>query len=238
MIITEKRKCAGMPLLRETIGEKYISDIVYGANDGIVTTFSIVSAVTGANLVPIVVLILGVANLLADGFSMAASDYLATTSQQKFRQSRIERIGLDIERNPVLQGQQLRAIYEHRGFEGETLEHMVEETKKNKNEWINAILSEEKIYAEEGRPIVKAEITFVSFVFAGLLPLVPYTFGLESALYVSIAITFAFLFVFGSLRSVVTRTQWWRNGLEMLAVGALAAGVAYYVGYTFDRLLP
>lgn len=69
---------------------KYIGDIVYGANDGIITTFAIVSGVVGASLSSKVIIILGVSNLLADGFSMAASNYLARKSEKEY----LERIDL------------------------------------------------------------------------------------------------------------------------------------------------
>ena len=63
---------------------KYLKDAVYGANDGIVTTFAVIAGVAGAALSPVVVIILGIANLLADGFSMAASNFLSSRSERDF----------------------------------------------------------------------------------------------------------------------------------------------------------
>lgn len=71
----------------------YLADLVYGANDGIVTTFAVVSGVAGAGLSPRIVLVLGVANLVADGFSMGASNFLSIRSEQGARQAE----GRDVE---------------------------------------------------------------------------------------------------------------------------------------------
>ncbi len=69
----------------------YLGDIIYGANDGIITTFAVVSSAAGAGLGPIVVIVLGIANLIADGFSMGASRYLALTSEQSLEEATQER---------------------------------------------------------------------------------------------------------------------------------------------------
>ncbi len=72
----------------ERVGEHYIDDLIYGANDGIVTTFAAMSAVAGASLEPFVVLLIGIANIVSDGFSLAAGDYLATSSEHEYRRKR------------------------------------------------------------------------------------------------------------------------------------------------------
>lgn len=158
---------------------KYIGDIVYGSNDGIITTFAVVAGVAGANLPSSIVLILGMANLFADGFSMATSNYLARKSELEYLKS------IDKE---------------------------------------NQILKIEK-------PIKNALVTFMSFVIAGSVPLVPYIFNFNYDMFTSaIVSTSIALFTVGSLRSSVTKIKWWIAGIEMLSIGAGAAGVAYLVG--------
>jgi vacuolar iron transporter family protein len=155
----------------------YLRDLVYGANDGIITTFAVVSGVAGAALDPRVVIVLGVANLLADGFSMGASNFLSIRSDEAVRAMAGEAVG-------------------------------------------------------EPYPARHGLATFAAFVVAGAVPLVPYVFGLPgSAFGVAIVMTLATLFAVGALRALVTRLRWWRAGLEMLVVGALAAAVAYGVGF-------
>ncbi len=170
--------------MKDQAGE-YIGDIVYGANDGIITTFAIVAGVAGAALSPAIVVILGVANLLADGFSMATSNYLARKSEKEYHEK----------------------------------------------------LSEEKL-SEEKNPIKNAGITFVSFVVAGAIPLIPYVLGVENHLFAwAIFFTSLALFTVGSLRTLITGIRWWLAGAEMLLIGSFAALVAYFIGYTLSTLI-
>lgn len=162
---------------------KYIGDLVYGANDGIITTFAVVAGVAGANLSAKVVIILGVSNLLADGFSMATSNYLARKSENDYEKAQ----GLEVAMNDV--------------------------------------------------PIKNAIATFVAFVVAGSVPLVPYVFNISTNLFsFAIVATAIALFIVGSLRTRVSHVKWWRGGLEMLFVGALAALVAYFIGAFLGRI--
>ncbi len=154
----------------------YLRDIIYGANDGIITTFAIVAGVAGAALEARIVLILGFANLLADGASMGASNFLAIRSDEAAR------------------------LADNRGV-------------------------------AEPFPLRHASVTFLAFVLAGAVPLISYVIELGPAAFpVAVALTFATLFGVGAGRSMVVSVRWWIGGLEMLAVGASAAAVAYGVG--------
>lgn len=155
----------------------YLRDLVYGANDGIITTFAVVAGVAGANLQTRVILILGFANLLADGFSMGASNYLSIRSDEAVRKA-----------------------------EGKE--------------------------PEEPHALRHGIATFVAFIVAGAVPLLSYvipTAGVDRFVLAVIMTAFT-LFVVGAVRSLVTLRSWWASGLEMLAVGGLAAVVAYFVG--------
>jgi vacuolar iron transporter family protein len=163
----------------------HIGDLVFGANDGIITTFAVVSGVTGAALDPRVALVLGVANLVADGFAMGAGNYLGTRSEQDYQQN---------QGTPVREGR-LHAV-------------------------------------GHGAAI------FGAFVIAGSVPLVPFLLLSGDWLFpASCAATGVALFVVGSLRTLVTRARWLVSGLEMLAVGAVAAAVAYGIGHALRQLL-
>jgi VIT1/CCC1 family predicted Fe2+/Mn2+ transporter len=157
--------------------QHYLPDLVYGANDGIITTFAVVAGVEGADLPAAVVLILGVANLLADGFSMGASDYLSIRSR-----SAVER------------------MEQKRVTEPFALRHGI--------------------------------ATFLAFVTAGTVPLLGVMFSVPVAYRfpATVALTLSTLFVVGAARTFVTRGRWWMEGIEMMAVGAVAAAVAYGVG--------
>ncbi|HEY0969371.1 MAG TPA: VIT1/CCC1 transporter family protein [Gemmatimonadales bacterium] len=159
------------------VARHYLGDLVYGANDGIITTFAIIAGVAGAALSGTVVVILGVANLLADGFSMAASNYLAIRSRTALERA---------EGQPVSEPFALR----------------------------------------------HGAATFIAFVLAGAMPLVAYLLPIphESRFPGSTFLALLTLFGVGAARTAVVRGRWWRNGIEMLLIGALAAAVAYAVG--------
>lgn len=155
----------------------YLAEVIYGANDGIVTTFAVVAGVAGAALDPGVVVVLGVANLLADGFSMGMSNYLSRRSEVAYQAAAGEEVD------------------------------------------------------DGGKPPVRtAAVTFLAFVVAGWTPLVPYLLAVEPLFRLSIGATAIAFFAVGASRTVVTERGWLRSGAEMLAIGMLAAGVAYGAG--------
>jgi len=166
----------GIPASRSalyvTIG-KYLPDLIDGANDGIITTLAVVSGVVGAELSSTVILILGFANLVADGFSMGASNVLSRRS--------------DVQNGAI-----------------------------------------PTLSAASGHGVA----TFLGFIVAGLVPLLAYLLPWFEAerFAAATALALATLFVVGAGRAVFTRRGWLVSGLEMLLVGALAAGVAYGVG--------
>jgi VIT1/CCC1 family predicted Fe2+/Mn2+ transporter len=154
----------------------YIRDLVYGANDGIITTFAVVAGVAGGGVEGHIVLIVGAANLAADGLSMGVGNYLA--------------------------------INAHEGA-----------------------LAAEGLPEEEAHAWKHGLATFLAFVVAGTVPLVPYLFGDHALLFPFSAIaTFATLFLLGAARSLVTTGRWWRTGLEMFVLGLLVAVAGFLAG--------
>ncbi|MFW6058677.1 MAG: VIT1/CCC1 transporter family protein [Phycisphaeraceae bacterium] len=175
-----------MSLLRPVkagFAEHYIRDIVYGANDGIVTTFAVVAGVRGADLSVATILILGFANLAADGLSMAAGNYLGIKSEQATK---------------------LAGDYE--------------------------------VWPETVHAAKHGGVTWCSFVSAGLMPLLPFFFGLSvrDAFALSVGLTGLTMFTVGAMRTFVTGRSAWRNGLEMLLVGGLAGAAAFGAGWLVE----
>lgn len=209
----------------------YIRDFIYGGIDGAVTTFAVVSGVSGAELSPSIVLILGFANLAADGFSMAASNYLGTRAEQDDYR-RLEKIEYrHIEVAPEGEREEVRQIYREKGFEGDELEKAVELITAEKERWVKTMLMEEYGLPAEIRSAWAAAIaTFAAFVICGLVPLLPYLFGTDASFVVSCILTGFTFFLIGSFKSRWSTTPWIRSGLETLFVGALAAVLAYGAG--------
>lgn len=209
----------------------YLRDWVYGGIDGAVTTFAIVAGVVGADLSSRVVLILGAANLLADGFSMAAANYSSTRTEieeyQHIRQMEERHIAYD----PEGEREEIRQIFASKGFEGAGLEDAVNTITKTHERWIDTMMTEEHGLPPVNRSPAHAAIaTFIAFFLCGFVPIMPYVFGLPATLTASTVLTAATFFIIGSLRSRWSPVAWWRAGFETMAIGLLAAGVAYLVG--------
>lgn len=215
----------------------YIGSMVYGALDGIVTTFAVVSGVAGAELGAKVILILGIGNLVADGFSMGTGDYLSTKSEREYYDREARRQRWEIETFPEGQRAELRARYRKKGYDEKEADQLVEVETRTTDRWVNALMIEELgMLREETNPLYNAIATFVAFVVAGSVPLLVYLVGLvtpiepRTAFAISVLLSGIALFGLGAAKVFVTHLNPIRSGLEMLIVGGLAATVAYVIG--------
>lgn len=224
---------------RHTIIGKHIKDIIYGGLDGLITTFAIVSGVAGASLSSSIILILGIANLLADGFSMAVSNYMGTKAEIEFARKERKREEYEVDHFPEGEREEIRNIYRKKGFKGEDLEKVVNVITSDKKIWVDTMMVEELgILTDENSPIHAALATFISFLIVGAIPLSPYIVAYfypplikYNIFYITTAMTAITIFTMGALKSKFTSTNWLRSGIEMFLIGGLAAAVAYYVGY-------
>lgn len=209
-------------------------DAVYGGIDGTVTTFAIVAGVAGAGLSPYVVVILGLANVIADGFSMAAANYSGIKAEQDNFQ-RIRKIEeRHIREYPKGEWLEVREILSLKGLEGEVLDQATDAITQNRENWIALMMEGE--YGMGGvdpRPLGAAMATFLSFLFAGMIPITPFLFGMQGAFGVSAGMTMATFFGIGALKSRWSLAPWWRSAVETMSIGGAAAALAYGVGNLF-----
>ena len=211
-----------------------IHDIVYGAHDGIVTTFAVVAGTAGADLTAGIVIILGVANLLADGVSMGAGSFLSKKSErdqyQRLRKEELQEIAND----PELEREEVREFYEKKGFKGKDLERAVAIITSDTNAWVDTMMREEHGMMEEsdGTGLMHGIATFLGFVIFGAVPLLPYFFTMnpEQRFPAAIIGTFLALVLVGATRSIVTRERIYRGAIEIVLIGAVTASIAYGVG--------
>lgn len=214
-----------------------LKSMVYGGLDGIVTTFAVVAGVAGASLEMRVVLILGLANLFADGFSMAIGEYLSSKSEEEYDTGRLDKEKQAIMANPAVAAGRLKERYEEQGITPEDAQFLVDTLSKYDEQFVGFAMEKRQNDELEGPPLQNAIITFLSFQVFGLVPLLAYVFSLffpalsGHAFLLASSLTATTLFILGSLKSLFARTNWLRSGLEMLLIGGMAAVVAYLVGY-------
>ena len=212
-------------------GHNYLRDWIYGGIDGSVTTFAVVSGVAGARLSTWVILVMGFANLFADGFSMAASNFLGTKAEHEDLQ-RLEAVeNRHIDLAPEGEREEVRQIFQQKGFDGEDLKRIVQLVTADRKRWVRTMLTEEYGLPYQVRsPLIAASCTFSSFLICGLVPLVPYLFHFQNPLTLSLIMTGAVFFSIGSAKSRWSTSSWWTSGFATFLVGAIAAGLAYGVG--------
>ncbi|MFA3916807.1 VIT1/CCC1 transporter family protein [Ruegeria hyattellae] len=215
-------------------GRGVLRDAVYGAIDGTVTTFAIVAGVTGAGLSPYVIVVLGLANVLADGFSMAAANYSGVKAEHD-NTLRIRKIEERHIRNyPDGERLEVREILSRKGLEGHVLDQATEAITRNQNNWIALMMEGEYgLGGIEPRPLRAAAVTFLSFLVAGMVPLLPFLIGGPNAFVISAWMTMATFFLIGALKSLWSLSAWWRSGLETSLIGGTAAAIAFGVGTMF-----
>jgi VIT1/CCC1 family predicted Fe2+/Mn2+ transporter len=215
----------------------YLRDFVYGAIDGTVTTFAVVSGVAGAELSIGIILILGLANLVGDGFSMAASNYLATRADEQLRKKARRNEEREIEHYPEGEVEEVRQILRAKGFDGGDLERTVEIITSDRERWVDMMLIEEFGLSLHGpNPFRAAVATFLAFVIVGLIPLLAFILQYLSPDIVvnpflwSSLLTGATFVGVGAAKARFVEQSWYWSGLETLAVGGSAATLAYLVG--------
>jgi len=223
----------------------YLRDYVYGGIDGAVTTFAIVAGVAGAELSTGIVLILGLANLLGDGFSMAAGNFSGTRSEEEERRSLRAMEHRHVDSHPDGEREEVRQILARKGFEGEALEAAVGVITAERERWIDFMMSEEHGVSLANRtPLAAALSTFGAFLVCGAAPLVPYLLAFlgwvdadpDLLFRIAAVATCVVFFAIGSAQGLFVDKPGWRLGLETLTTGAVAAAIAYGIGWALKGL--
>lgn len=215
-----------------------LRDAVYGAIDGIVTTFAIAAAASGADLTPAIVVILGCANLVGDGISMGIANVVGTRTEAQ----ELERARRDEEEQiqviPEGEREEIRHIFMEKGFTGEDLERAVDIITSDIKTWVDTMVTEELGLSRVVRSPWRAGVTtFIAFAVAGVLPLVPFFIAIAGPVGSTAAFAwsagFAALafFLVGTLKARFVDQAWHRAGLETLVAGGVASGAAYLIGF-------
>ncbi len=226
------------------VKHSYLKDFIYGAIDGAVTTFAVVSGVAGAGLSSHIIIILGMANLIGDGFSMAASNFLGTRAEEQLREKARQEEEIHIKVIPEGEREEIRQIFASKGFEGADLEKVVNIITSDSKTWIDTMLTEELGMALEGPNPWKAALsTFFAFMIVGVIPLLVFVYQWMfpktnvDPYFVSALMTGVAFFCVGAVKARFINYRWYISGLETLCIGGSAAFLAYLAGVWLSGII-
>ncbi|MCR4329443.1 MAG: VIT1/CCC1 transporter family protein [Candidatus Roizmanbacteria bacterium] len=219
----------------------YLKEIVYGANDGIVTTFAVVAGFTGAQAMGgnttlpfLTVLLFGIANLFADGASMSLGNFLSVRADQDVFRSEKEKELYEIKNSTKMEESETIHILQTKGFSKKDAQTITNLYKKNEPYWVDFMMKDElEMTNPEGEiPLYNAVATFLAFLSFGIIPLLPYFFSrsVHTAFLFSSTATLLALILLGFLRWRVTKRNIINSIGEVVLVGGIAALIAYVVG--------
>ena len=221
----------------------YLGEIVYGGIDGAVTTFAVVAGAVGAGMNSSVIIILGLANLLADGFAMSVGAFLSAKSEIDNYHRHKNNEYLSVDRKPEEERAEVEMIYKNKGFTGPLLKEVVDTITANKDRWVDVMMKDELEMQEPLKsPFKMGTMTFAAFVSVGFVPLTVYIYDYISVLRANLFLisgvltSIAFLFI-GFVKTYITKTSRFKGMLETLVLGGLAAALAYFVGDILEGII-
>ncbi len=207
---------------------------IFGINDGLVSNLSLIMGFTGAAVDNSIVVIAGVAGLLAGSFSMAAGEYISMRSQREVFERLIHLEAHELATEPEEEREELIEIYRNKGLPAEVAEQLVDVVHRDPDLALETHAREELGLDPEhglGSPWAAATSSMLTFAFGAFVPLLPFLFGSGTAAVVwAISLSAVTLFAVGAGLSRITGRALWWSGLRMLLVGLVAASITYGVG--------
>ncbi len=212
----------------------WLRPAVFGAMDGLVSNFALMTGVAGGHVAVRTIVITGLAGLVAGACSMAAGEYTSVASQRELVEAELDVERRELHRNPKDELRELTALYVSRGVEPELAAEVARQLSKDPEQALEIHAREELGVdpSELPSPIVAAVSSFGSFAVGAVLPVLPYLLGATSLL-PSLALALIGLFACGAVVARVTARSWWFSGLRQLVLGGAAAGVTFLLGTVF-----
>ncbi len=214
-------------------GGEIIRDLVFGANDGLVSALAIVSGVHGAQLASRIITYAGMAEIVGGFISMGLGAYLSVKSAKEYIRGERRREEYEVKHYPERERREVRDIYTAKGFEPPILDAIVDHICADEERWVNIMMQEELNLADEGllSPGKSAMATGGAFALAATIPVLPFVLmeNVHLAFLWSIALTVSALFLVGASKTIITGLKWWRSGLEAMGIGGMAALASYLI---------
>jgi len=210
----------------------WLRPTVFGAMDGLVTNIALVAGVGGGGASSHVIVLSGVAGLVAGAFSMALGEYASVETQNNAVRAEVAVERAELERNPDAEQAELADMYAEMGLSRETADRVAAEVHADPELAVRVHVTQELGVDpdEQPSPLTAGISSFLAFSLGALLPILPFLVGRPSLL-AGLAVGGAGLFVAGVLGARYTTRTWWQNGLRQLLFGAIAAGATFVVGH-------
>ena len=213
---------------------RIIREVVFGINDGLVTAIGFIAGVTVSMADVKMVLLSGLAEMVAGAISMFFGAYLSTKSQREFFDNEIKRETREIDEMPEKETEEIREIYSNLGFKEDEVEMIVKRVTSDKKLWVRFMMREELGIMEEtfDDPLRVGAIMGISFAIGSLPPLIPYMLmdNPFTALKVAVVTSLLFLFGVGIGKTTVTKGNWLKSGIEVAIIGSIASVVGFIIG--------
>ncbi|MFB9907469.1 VIT1/CCC1 transporter family protein [Allokutzneria oryzae] len=209
----------------------WLRPAVFGAMDGLVTNIALVAGVGGGGASSTVIILSGMAGLVAGAFSMALGEYASVETQNNAVRAEVATERHELRTNPRAEEAELVDMYVEMGLSRETAERAAAEVHADPELAVRVHITQELGVNpdEQPSPVVAGVSSFLCFAVGGLFPLVPFLLGSDSLL-LGLLVGGVGLFAAGALVSQFTTRSWWYNGVRQLVFGAVAAGATYLVG--------
>ena len=218
---------------RHPAGGRTIREVVFGANDGLISSLALVSGMAGATPNRSAILIAGLAGVVAGTVSMAIGAFVSAKSVREFQESEEQRERYEIEHVPELEREELAEIYRQKGFAGAELERVLDRLTENPERWLRVMMAEELGLAGEVlNPYMAALVMGIAFALGGIVPVISYFWSEGTvALITSVGLTAVGLFGVGYWRGALANSSWFGKGLEMVGLGGLSFFLSYGIGW-------
>lgn len=219
-------------------GGELIRQVTFGMNDGIVSVFALLAGVAGAGQSPQTILIALLAATIAGALSMAAGEFISAKGEHEYYAHEIEQERLEIALTPEIEKEEVRLIYQRKGFSGDLLDKVVDQIVQDEDRWVREMVIDELGITDlDQTPSIKTSlIIFFAFILGAIFPVLPYAILVQASIdpmvlfWIATGVTFGGLFLAGSLKTFVTGVNWLKSGVEMHLVGIFAFGVSYLIG--------
>ncbi|MEE9584397.1 MAG: VIT1/CCC1 transporter family protein [Candidatus Brocadiales bacterium] len=212
---------------------KLIREVILGINDGMIETLGFVTGVFGATAAGKIIVIAGMAQIIAGSISMGIGAYVSQKSFKEFCDKEEDIEKKEIETKPEEERAEIEAIYSKKGFRGDELKMVVGRITSDKKVWLETMMAQELGLIREGytHPVKSGAITGLAYILGAIPPLAPYfLFSVDTAFVTSVLLSMTFLFLVGTMKSRWARIWWVWSGVEMTAFGLGAVIITYSIG--------